>query len=83
METINKLLKKQAPKINKKAAAAAARADSVDEESQRADPTLIRWVNNRSGSQVSIPQEIIAAPVGQVFTGGRVGLSRKLVQEVV
>ncbi|OAQ71123.1 PAPA-1-like conserved region family protein [Pochonia chlamydosporia 170] len=82
METINKLLKKQAPKINRKAAAAAARADSPSEETQKADPTLIRWVNNRSGSKLSVPEDIIAGPAGQVFSKGNSLASGKMVQEV-
>ncbi|OAA44328.1 hypothetical protein NOR_04056 [Metarhizium rileyi] len=83
METINKLLKKQAPKINRKAAAAAVRADSPNEESFKPDPTLIRWVNNKSGSRVSVPEDIIAGPVGQIFKKNSSGLvPGKMVEEV-
>lgn len=82
METINKLLKKQAPKINRKAAAAAARADSPTEELYRPDPTLIRWVNNKNGSRVSVPEDIMTGPAGQVFSKGGGLASGKMVEEV-
>ncbi|KJK83349.1 hypothetical protein H634G_01478 [Metarhizium anisopliae BRIP 53293] len=82
METINKLLKKQAPKINRKAAAAAARADSPTEELYRPDPTLIRWVNNKNGSRVSVPADIMTGPAGQVFSKGGGLASGKMVEEV-
>lgn len=80
METINKLLKKQAPKINRKAAGA--RGDSPDGDSHKPDPTLVRWVNNKRGSKVSVPVDIIAGPVGQVFSRQSGLVSGKLVEEV-
>ncbi|KAK4060251.1 uncharacterized protein Triagg1_10836 [Trichoderma aggressivum f. europaeum] len=64
METINKLLKKQAPKINRKAA-----ADAQDQDSQKANPIFIRWVSNKSGNRVAVPEEIIEGPAGTVFGG--------------
>ncbi|KAG5946491.1 hypothetical protein E4U59_003716 [Claviceps monticola] len=86
METINKLLKKQAPKINRKAAAAAAaRADSPDEEGNKTNSTMVRWINNKNGSRVSVPEDILAGPAGSVFSNsGNPGamLWGKLVQEV-
>jgi Ino eighty subunit 2 len=81
METINKLLKKQAPKVNRKAAAAAAAADNADDNVQRANPLFIRWVSKKSGSMVSVPDELLAGPAGDVFKKG--GLARgKMVEEV-
>ncbi|KAG6138827.1 hypothetical protein E4U38_000248 [Claviceps purpurea] len=86
METINKLLKKQAPKINRKAAAAAAaRADSPDEEGNKTNSTMVRWINNNNGSRVSVPGDILAGPAGSVFSSsGNPGAMSwgKLVQEV-
>ncbi|KAG6159239.1 hypothetical protein E4U37_004046 [Claviceps purpurea] len=86
METINKLLKKQAPKINRKAAAAAAaRADSPDEEGNKTNSTMVRWINNKNGSRVSVPGDILAGPAGSVFSSsGNPGAMSwgKLVQEV-
>lgn len=86
METINKLLKKQAPKINRKAAAAAAaRADSPDEEGNKTNSTMVRWINNKNGSRVSVPEDILAGPAGSAFSSsGNPGAMSwgKLVQEV-
>lgn len=77
METINKLLKKQAPKISRKAA----RAGSAGEDEHRANPIFIRWVSTKDGTRVSVPQEILAGPAGRVFAKG--GLAPgKMVQEV-
>ncbi|KAL6886968.1 PAPA-1-like conserved region domain-containing protein [Trichoderma evansii] len=85
METINKLLKKQAPKINRKAAAAAAAADSQDPNAQKPDPVFIRWVSNKSGSRIAVPDEIVEGPSGILF-GGKTQQSSavppKLVTEV-
>ncbi|KAI9155337.1 INO80 complex subunit 2 [Paramyrothecium foliicola] len=79
METINKLLKKQAPKVNRKAAAAA--AENGEEDANRANPLFIRWVSKKDGSQVSVPDGMLAGPVGAVFKAG--GLSGgKMVEEV-
>lgn len=61
METINKLLKKQAPKTSKKG-----RGTSPDGDGRPAE-TLIRWVSNKSGSKIAVPNEIMGGPVGDVF----------------
>ncbi|KAL7928682.1 PAPA-1-like conserved region domain-containing protein [Trichoderma chlorosporum] len=63
METINKLLKKQAPKINRKAAA----ADAQESDLQKANPIFIRWVSNKSGNRVGVPDDVIEGPAGAVF----------------
>ncbi len=79
METINKLLKKQAPKINRKSQLALEATPDI--ESQRANPIFIRWVNTKDGSRVSVPDEVINGPIGGVFIRG--GLrSGKMVEEV-
>ncbi|KAF3058804.1 hypothetical protein CFAM422_011971 [Trichoderma lentiforme] len=77
METINKLLKKQAPKINRKAAA----ADAQDQDSQKANPVFIRWVSNKSGNRVAVPEEIIEGPAGAVFGDkGKSSLGKPVVE---
>lgn len=88
METINKLLKKQAPKVNKKAAAAAAAAgttasgETPAEETHKANAIFVRWVSNKNGVRVAVPGEIVEGPAGKVF-GGSYGLSSgKMVEEV-
>ncbi|KAF4587612.1 PAPA-1-like conserved region family protein [Ophiocordyceps camponoti-floridani] len=93
METINKLLKKQAPKLNRKAAAAASSAAAAsgttalgvatpDEDEPRPDPLFIRWVNKKSGSVISVPGELLSGPAGSVFVGGGGLTSGKMVEEV-
>ena len=84
METINKLLKKQAPKLNRKAAAQANAAayDEANGEFEKPNSILIRWVNNKDGSRVAVPSEIVAGPAGQVFAKGNGLPSGKVVEEV-
>ncbi|KFA61745.1 hypothetical protein S40285_04180 [Stachybotrys chlorohalonatus IBT 40285] len=82
METINKLLKKQAPKVSRKAAAA---NEAGDEDAQRANPVFVRWVSNRNGVRVGVPGEVLDGPAGAVFGGGggaRGLASGKMVEEV-
>lgn len=77
METIHKLLHKQAPKTNRKQLLA---EDQVKED-VKPDAVFVRWVNNKSGSIVAVPDEMLAAPPGRVFTAS--GLKGgKMVEEV-
>lgn len=48
---------------------------------ERPRSTFIRWVSTKSGSKVAVPEEIIAGPVGDVFTNG-VRPPPKAVEEV-
>lgn len=84
METINKLLKKQAPKVSRKsqlAAAAAAGGEIPDDETPKPSPVFVRWVSNKEGSRAAVPEEMLAGPAGRVFVPG--GLkSGKMVEEV-
>ncbi|KAK1754320.1 PAPA-1-like conserved region-domain-containing protein [Echria macrotheca] len=79
METINKLLKKQAPKTNRRSALAGDETPD-SEQMQRADPLFVRWVNNKEGSRVGVPDDMLIGPVGRVFKG-KLG-SGKMVEEV-
>ncbi|KAM7183506.1 PAPA-1-like conserved region domain containing protein [Naviculisporaceae sp. PSN 640] len=83
METINKLLKKQAPKTNRRNAILAG-DETPNEEPARADPTFIRWVSTKEGSRVAVPDEMLIGPAGRLFMGGGgKGLpGGKMVQEV-
>jgi Ino eighty subunit 2 len=73
METINKLLKKQAPKTN------ARRRDfnpipgdaTPDSEGQKPNPLFVRWVSNKDGNRIGIPEEWLEGPVGAIFIGGQ------------
>ncbi|KAI0162949.1 PAPA-1-like conserved region family protein [Pestalotiopsis sp. NC0098] len=77
-ETIDKLLKKQAPKTNRKAQLAAEEAALLEE---KPNPVFVRWVSNKDGERVGVPDEIMAGPAGKVFVPG--GLkSGKMVEEV-
>ncbi|RYP89184.1 hypothetical protein DL770_004556 [Monosporascus sp. CRB-9-2] len=79
METINKLLKKQAPKTNRKSQLALEATPDV--VSQKPSPIFIRWINTKDGSRVAVPDEMMDGPVGRVFLRG--GLKNgKIVEEV-
>ncbi|KAM0554690.1 hypothetical protein ACHAPJ_006759 [Fusarium lateritium] len=77
METINKLLKKQAPKVNRKAAAGGA-----GEDDNRPDPIFIRWVSNKSGVRVAVTEELLDSPAGKVFGPASKPPAGKMVEEV-
>ena len=93
-DTINRLLKKQAPKrrgkISKEEIQAQDREDDEDEEIGRveveevvvppANPVYVRWVSDRGGCRVGVPAEWLSAAVGRVFEG--IGGGRKMVEEV-
>lgn len=71
METINKLLKKQAPKTN------ARRKELNGEQSSEGngDPSkpnaiFTRWISNKEGNSVSVPNEWLDSPVGELFKNG-------------
>lgn len=79
METINKLLKKQAPKVSKKAATA--QDGSPEDESSKVSSVFIRWTSTKDGSRVAVPGPVVGGPVGKVFKKG--GLAPgKMVEEV-
>lgn len=82
METINKLLKKQAPKINKKAAAAAAAAEAEGGEGSRPNPAFVRWVNSKSGSVIGVPTDMVEGPAGKMLGTATKMTSGKMVEEV-
>ncbi|KAL9081457.1 MAG: hypothetical protein Q9157_000015 [Trypethelium eluteriae] len=83
MDTINRLLKKQAPKrrgrvkdVNTSSVIAAAAEDGATPgedsgESERPSPFYTRWVNHVGGTTLSIPEEWLDAPVGRIFEGAK------------
>lgn len=87
METINKLLKKQAPKTN-------ARRNNLnnipgdttpDFEGQKPNPLFVRWVSNKKGNRIGVPEEWMESPVGAIFQSGvkqTGGMGGKLIEEV-
>ncbi|KAG0646191.1 INO80 complex subunit 2 [Hyphodiscus hymeniophilus] len=88
METINKLLKKQAPKTN------ARRRDlnniggeaTPDTEGHKPHPLFVRWVSNKDGNRIGVPEEWMESPISGIFQGGvKQGASSmggKLIEEV-
>ncbi|PBP17371.1 PAPA-1-like conserved region family protein [Diplocarpon rosae] len=85
METINKLLKKQAPKTNARRSimnAVDSGTGNADVEGLQPNPGFVRWVSNKDGNRIGVPKEWLDAPVGEVFKGGGKGLGGKLITEV-
>jgi Ino eighty subunit 2 len=81
METINKLLKKQAPKTNRRNALLAG-DETPDTDVQRANPLFVRWTSTEGGNRVAVPDEMLSGPAGRVFLGGGRLSSGKIVEEV-
>lgn len=87
METINKLLKKQAPKTN-------ARRNNFntvpgegtpDSDGAKPDAGFVRWVSSKDGNRIGVPEEWLEAPVGGIFERSvkpAGGVGGKLIQEV-
>lgn len=88
METINKLLKKQAPKTNARRRDFNGNGDATPNgEPQKANPLFVRWVSNKDGNRIGVPGEWLEAPSGGLFSGaakadGGLGMGGKLIQEV-
>jgi Ino eighty subunit 2 len=78
METINKLLKKQAPKTNRRVALLPG-DESPDGGEQRANPVFVRWISSKEGSKLAIPDDMVAGPMAPVFGLG----GGKMVEEVL
>lgn len=83
MDTINRLLRKQAPKRRGRIPAAeAAENAAADQETvaeyEPVDPTMARWISGREGTRVAIPEEWVGTPAGRIFGE----TPRKLVEEV-
>lgn len=65
METINKLLKKQAPKTKGKGQGGM--ESTPDPDAQKPSPIFVRWVSNKNGLCVAVPDEMLVGPAGRVF----------------
>ena len=83
MDTINRLLKKQAPKRRGKISAAEIQAaehgedaSPQEEDVPPANPAFVRWVSDKDGCRIGVPGEWFGTPVGRVFG------ARKMVEEV-
>ncbi|MCJ1240040.1 hypothetical protein MMC14_008040 [Varicellaria rhodocarpa] len=92
MDTINRLLKKQAPKRRGKLSAVElassgphplAEEHSVDDQAieyEKPNPIFVRWISDASGSRIGVPEEWLGQGVGRVFEGGLGG--GRMVEEV-
>jgi Ino eighty subunit 2 len=87
MDTINKLLKKQAPKTNSRRSNLGIAGDaSPDGESMKANPLFVRWISSKEGNFIGVPEEWLEGPVGAMFQGGvkqsGSGIGGKLIEEI-
>ncbi|TVY60846.1 INO80 complex subunit [Lachnellula suecica] len=82
METINKLLKKQAPKTNARRRDLNGELTPDSSEPQKPSPLFVRWVSNKDGNRIGVPGEWLEGPVGSVFGGAGKGMGGKLIEEV-
>ncbi|PCH06595.1 PAPA-1-like conserved region [Penicillium occitanis (nom. inval.)] len=87
MDTINRLLKKQAPKRRGRVPVGELGGEATPDvavEPERADATYIRWISTSEGCKVAIPAEILGKPASRPFGGlsGVVAPGSKLIEEV-
>lgn len=87
METINKLLKKQAPKTNarRRDLNAVPGENNSDSESQKPSPLFVRWISNKDGNRIGVPEEWLEGPAGNMFLNSARpagGMGGKLIEEV-
>ena len=72
MDTINRLLKKQAPKRRRKADIEADRiaeeGEDPDSEAVKASSVYMRYVQTVEGSKLALPEEWLDAPYGSLLS---------------
>ncbi len=67
-DTINKLLKRQAPKQRRtRLTEGEGTPLDQDAEPEKANDVFVRWISNRDGIAVGVPEEWLGTPVGRVF----------------
>ncbi|OBT92257.2 hypothetical protein VE01_09497 [Pseudogymnoascus verrucosus] len=73
METINKLLKKQAPKTNARRRDLNGLTGEIgpDGEPGKPNSAYVRWISSKEGNRICVPTEMVEGPLGGVFGGGR------------
>ncbi|KAI9789346.1 MAG: hypothetical protein M1816_006235 [Peltula sp. TS41687] len=74
MDTINKLLKKQAPKQRggrRTEGTGDATPNNLEPDVERPKATMIRWISSQSGSRVGVPEEWLGTRAGKVFEPAR------------
>lgn len=87
MDTINRLLKKQAPKRRGRVPVGELGGEATPDvavEPERADATYIRWISTSEGCKLAVPTEMLGTPASRPFGGlsGVVAPGSKLIEEV-
>lgn len=87
MDTINRLLKKQAPKRRGKAQIDADAAGEEDVDYERAHPLYIRYTQTAENSVIAAPREWLDGPIGGMLKSSRPATDKRpfggrMVQEV-
>lgn len=82
MDTINRLLKKQTPKMRRGGRGGGEATPQTQEEAEAlglkppSPPTMIRWVSNKDGIRLGVPDVWMGTPAAAVFE------VRKKIEEV-
>ena len=64
------------------AAEGATPAEDEEIEVERANPLFVRWVNNKDGSRIGVPEEWLGKKVGRVFGPPPPPSNGRLVEEI-
>lgn len=87
MDTINRLLKKQAPKRRGRVPVGELVGEATPDvtiEPEKADATYVRWISTSEGCKVAVPTEMLGTPASRPFGGlpGVVTPGSKLIEKV-
>lgn len=92
MDTINKLLKKQTPKMRNKGRDTGVATPADLEPNSMPEsfpvPKMVRWVSNKDGIRVGVPDAWLVGPAGKVFVKQvetermKAARGRRMVEEV-
>lgn len=56
----------------------------VDEAGNtKANPVYVRWVNNKDGSKIGVPEDWLSGPVGRIFVDSKKPTGNGKLVEVV
>ncbi|KAF2017183.1 PAPA-1-domain-containing protein [Aaosphaeria arxii CBS 175.79] len=87
LDTINRLLKRQPSKRQKKIQEITEDDQENEPEVEKIDPLYVRYIQNANGTSMAIPEEWLQSPAGNVFAGTPAKPSnrpygRRMVEEV-
>ena len=63
------LSRKQAPKTQGRRRDAANIAGDATPDEEKANPLFVRWVSNKDGNRIGVPEEWVDGPIGALFNG--------------